>query len=253
MPRRILIVEDDADVRRALSIRLKAAGFDVTTAVDGASAEASARELPPDLVLLDLGLPAGDGYAVMDRIRRIGRLAGVPVVVLSARDPVTEEPRARSAGAVAYLAKPPDPEHLLRVISHHVWEDEARPGSPAKILVVEDDRDTRAGLIVRLESQGFEVAEALDGASALAVGVRERPDLILLDLGLPAGDGFALLQRFRSHAALSSVPVIVLSARDPAGNRDRALEAGAVEYFQKPADDGALLAAIRSALQADTA
>jgi len=249
MQRRILIVEDDADVRRALTIRLKSAGYDVTTAADGASAITAARDLPPDLVLLDLGLPGGDGYAVMDRIRRIGSLSRIPIVVLSARAPKTEEPRSKAAGAVAFLSKPPDPARLLQVIAENVWEVGARPRSAAKILVVEDDLDTRTGLTIRLESHGFEVVEAVDAASAVAVAVRERPDLILLDLGLPAGDGFALLHRFRSHGALSSVPVIVLSARDAASNRAKALDSGAAEYFQKPADDKALLEAIRRALR----
>lgn len=249
MQRRVLIVEDDADVRRALAIRLKAAGYEVTTAADDASAIAAARDVPPDLILLDLGLPGGDGYAVMGRIRRIGRLSRIPIVVLSARDPRTEEPRSKAAGAVAFLSKPADPAHLLRVIADHVWQTEARPGSAPKILLVEDDLDTRTGLTIRLEGHGFDVVEAVDAASAMAVAVRERPGLILLDLGLPAGDGFTLLHRFRSHGALHSVPVIVLSARDPASNRARALDLGAVDYFQKPADDKALLEAVRRALR----
>jgi len=248
MRHRILIVEDDADVRRALTIRLKAAGYDVTTAADETGALAAARDSPPDLVLLDLGLPRGDGYEVMDRIRRIGRLAAVPVVVLSARDPETEGPRSRAAGAVAFLTKPPDPGQLLRVIADNVSKVGARPRTTPKILLVEDDLDTRTGLSIRLEAHGFDVVEAPDGASAVAVAVRERPDLIILDLGLPGGDGFALIQRFRTHAVLSPTPVIVLSARDPAANRARALDWGAAEYFQKPADDQALLEAIRRAL-----
>ena len=129
-----------------------------------------------------------------------------------------------------------------------MWEPAARIDAHPKILLVEDDPDTRAGLAIRLESQGFDVVEALDGASAMGVAVREQPDLILLDLGLPAGDGFVLLQRFRSHGALSSVPVIVLSARDAATNRQKALDAGAVDYFQKPADGPALIEAIRKAI-----
>ena len=248
MKRRILVVEDDADLRRALSIRLKAAGYEVTATADGTSALASARETPPSLVLLDLGLPVVDGYEVMDRIRRIGGLAGVPIVILSARDPAQEEARARAAGAVAFVPKPHDPARLLRVIAEQLWEPAARIDAHPKILLVEDDPDTRAGLAIRLESQGFDVVEALDGASAMGVAVREQPDLILLDLGLPAGDGFVLLQRFRSHGALSSVPVIVLSARDAATNRQKALDAGAVDYFQKPADGPALIEAIRKAI-----
>jgi len=247
--KRILIVEDDADVRRALTIRLTAAGYDVTSAADGTDAVAAARDVPPDLVLMDLGLPTIDGYALMDRIRRIGGLAGIPIVVLSARDRVTEEPRSRAAGAVAFFTKPPDSDQLLRVIADNLWKVEEESSETPKILLVEDDLDTRTGLIIRLEAHGFEVVEALDAASAIAVGVRDRPDLIILDLGLPGGDGFALIQRFRNHGALSSTPVIVLSARDASTNRARALESGAVEYFQKPADDQALLDAIRKALQ----
>lgn len=249
MQRRILIVEDDADLRRALTTRLRAAGYDVTNASDGPSALESARGLPPDLVLLDLGLPAGDGYSVMDRIRRTGELKHVPIVVLSASDPRTEEAKARARGAVAFLAKPADSQHLLRVIADHVWPPRTKAASAAKILVIEDDADTRAGLVIRLESHGFRVAEAWDGATAVAVGARELPDLVLLDLGLPAGDGFTVLQRLKSHGALSSVPVIVVSARDVATNRERALGAGAVAYFQKPADAAELLQAIRQALR----
>jgi DNA-binding response OmpR family regulator len=221
----------------------------VTTAADGASALASARQTPPHLVLLDLGLPAGNGYVVMERIRRMGSLAAVPIVVLSGRDARQEEPRSRAAGAVAFLTKPPDTDELLRVIAENVWAADPKPGSAEKILLIEDDQDTRVGLALRLEHHGFHVVEAMDAASAVAVGVRERPDLVVLDLGLPAGDGFAVLQRFRSHAALSSTPVIVLSARDRATNRPRALDLGAVDYFQKPADEQALLDAIRKALR----
>jgi DNA-binding response OmpR family regulator len=81
----------------------------------------------------------------------------------------------------------------------------------------------------------------------------ELPDLVILDLGLPAGDGFLVLERMRGLADLAAIPVIVLSARDPAGNKQRAIDAGAAAFFQKPPDNHEFLAAIRQALGETTA
>jgi DNA-binding response OmpR family regulator len=80
------------------------------------------------------------------------------------------------------------------------------------------------------------------------VARREVPDLVILDLGLPAGDGFLVLERLRGLTDLVATPVIVLSARDPADNKKRALDAGAVAFFQKPPDNHEFLTAIRQAL-----
>ena len=76
------------------------------------------------------------------------------------------------------------------------------------------------------------------------------PDLIILDLGLPVGDGFVVIQRLRAIVSLAHIPIIVLSGRDPALNAERALLAGAQAFFQKPADNNVLLAAIERALGA---
>jgi two-component system KDP operon response regulator KdpE len=78
---------------------------------------------------------------------------------------------------------------------------------------------------------------------------KEKPHLIILDLGLPAGDGFAVLKNLQQYPALAEIPVIVLTARDPEGNERRTLEAGATAFFQKPADNDELLGVIRACLQ----
>ena len=83
---------------------------------------------------------------------------------------------------------------------------------------------------------------------AMSEAKKNQPDLILLDLGLPAGDGFLVMERLTKTPSLSGTPIIVVSARDPAINKDRAINAGATAYFQKPADNDALLAAIKQAL-----
>ena len=117
-----------------------------------------------------------------------------------------------------------------------------------KILIVDDDPQLLLGLTPRLKANGYGVVTASDRIAAVAVARRETPNLILLDLGLPGGDGFLVLERLRNMAELSAIPVIVLSARDPADNRRRALSGGATAYFQKPPDNHELLTAIRQAM-----
>ncbi|HTU50052.1 MAG TPA: response regulator [Acidobacteriaceae bacterium] len=118
----------------------------------------------------------------------------------------------------------------------------------SKILVVDDDPDLVRALRLRLRANNYEVTTASDGYSAIAQAQKERPALIILDLGLPVGDGFVVLDRLQNIDALSGVPVIVLSARDPQANEERALKAGASAFFQKPADNDELLNVIRVSL-----
>lgn len=114
-----------------------------------------------------------------------------------------------------------------------------------RILVVDDDNDLVRALRLRLVANNYEVATASDGYAAIASAKKERPALIILDLGLPVGDGFVVLDRLQNVDTLADVPVIVLSARDPQSNEERALKAGAAAFFQKPADNDELMNAIR--------
>jgi len=114
-----------------------------------------------------------------------------------------------------------------------------------KILIVEDDPDHVKALTLRLRAAGYDLLTARDGMQAVAVARREKPDVIILDLGLPGGDGYQVLRRLKVLGPLASIPVIVLSARDPAVHREKSLEAGAIAFFQKPPDSDVLLELIR--------
>ena len=120
--------------------------------------------------------------------------------------------------------------------------------SNKKILIVDDDPDVRLGLRVRLKANHYDVICAGDGISSIAEARKHQPDLIILDLGLPAGDGFSVMERLKANDSLSLIPVIVVSARDISANRGRALNAGATAFLQKPVDNAQLLAAIKHAL-----
>jgi len=135
-------------------------------------------------------------------------------------------------------------------IRDHINEEcRQEPMTQKKILVVDDDPYIRLGLEVRLNAYHYDVAFAIDGATSIVEARRYKPDLILLDLGLPAGDGFSVLERLKASESLSSIPVIVVSGRDRVGNRERALKAGAKTFLQKPMANDKLLAAIRLLLE----
>jgi DNA-binding response OmpR family regulator len=120
--------------------------------------------------------------------------------------------------------------------------------SNQKILIVEDDADVRLGYHVFLKANHYDACFAADGNSAVSEARKHLPDLVILDLGLPAGDGFKVLEWFRGNPNLAVIPVIVVSARDLHGNKERALKAGAKAFLQKPWDDEELLALISQLL-----
>lgn len=116
------------------------------------------------------------------------------------------------------------------------------------ILLVEDDEDTRFALRIRLNANGYATREAHDVDGALAAVASERPDLILLDLGLPGGGGLAVLERLRGDVDHVSIPVVVLSARPAATARDAALAAGAAAFIEKLVDNRELLTTVEALL-----
>jgi two-component system KDP operon response regulator KdpE len=124
---RVLIVEDEPALLRALRIDLRARGYEVLTAATGQDALAQASALPPDVVLLDLGLPDGDGTAVITALRAWSR---APVIVLSGRTSAQDKIGALDAGADDYVTKPFAMDELLaRLRSVLRREDGVRPGA----------------------------------------------------------------------------------------------------------------------------
>src|SRR5690606_37097205 len=116
----------------------------------------------------------------------------------------------------------------------------------ARVLVVDDERPIRRFLRVALGSAGYAVVEADSVRSALEQAAATRPDLVILDLGLPDGDGVDVIRRLREW---SEIPIIVLSVRGQESDKIQALDAGADDYLTKPFGTGELLARLRAALR----
>jgi len=160
---RVLIVEDEPQLRRALGINLRARRYDVETVADGAGALQAAAASPPDLVILDLGLPDMDGEEVVRGLRGWTR---VPIIILSARDTQHDKVNALDAGADDYLTKPFGMDELLARMRAALRR--AQPGEDAPVITTETftidlavKRVTRGDNEVRLTPTEWHLLEVL--------------------------------------------------------------------------------------------
>ena len=117
MSKKILIVDDEMDIVRVVTIRLRAAGYEVVSACDGVTATQTAMREVPDLIILDIGLPGGDGYKIAERLSKNVKTMGTPIIFLTARTSPEDMKKAMAAGAFAFLMKPFETAELLEAIS----------------------------------------------------------------------------------------------------------------------------------------
>jgi CheY-like chemotaxis protein len=116
------------------------------------------------------------------------------------------------------------------------------------VLLIDDDNIFLLTIGVRLKSMGYAVCTAKDAASAISVVRKTGPDVIVLDVSLPAGDGFLVAERLRNLIVSAATPIIFITASERPGLRERALKTGAVAFLNKPFDATTLADAIESAL-----
>jgi DNA-binding response OmpR family regulator len=121
--KKILIVDDERDIVKALMIRLQRAGYDVVTAFDGAQGVFMAHKENPDLIILDIRMPAGNGFSVAERLKRSDHTLTIPVIFLTGSPETNAEEKARAVGARFYIKKPYDPEELLDAIKRALEKD----------------------------------------------------------------------------------------------------------------------------------
>jgi CheY-like chemotaxis protein len=187
---------------------LESFGCQVLTAASGEEGITVAQAQRPDLITLDLVMPGMTGWEALRALKDDDELRGIPVVIVSAFAATT--PRGGLLGAVDMLSKPVDRDDLLRV----VWKNVSRRGQRGRILLVEDDEDTRVMITEYLEEYGLEVLTASDGIEALRLVKQESPDAVVLDLVMPVMDGRGFLDELRTTPYQSGLPVIVLTGKD---------------------------------------
>ena len=234
----VLVVDDDANSRDVLAETLRRAGLRAAEAAGGAEGLRLARELRPDLVTLDVLMPGVDGWAVLREFKADPATAEIPVVIATITD---ERALGYALGAVGYVTKPFERAELVRTVRRHLGR-----AAGGTVWVVEDDAHTRDLLRRGLEREGWAVRDATTVAGALALTAGPPPDLVLLDLLLPDGTGFEVLD-----ALGDDVPVVVLTAKDVTDAERRRLNGHVESVLEKGrAGQTDVLAEVRRVLAA---
>jgi CheY-like chemotaxis protein len=263
-PRRVLLVEDDAE-SRSQTARLIGDGENVTVdeVATGAQALAALRDGGYDCVVLDLGLPDMDGLELLEKLEREG-VELPPVIVYTCRDLSREEEIGLREHTESVIVKDVrSQERLLDEVSlflHRVvskmpekqrriildLHDTDALLRDKKVLIVDDDMRTTFAMSNFLSGRGMKTLKAENGEKALRL-LEENPDvdLVLMDIMMPVMDGYEAIKRIRNQEQFRKLPVIALTAKAMAEDREKCLAAGANDYLPKPVDQERLVSLMR--------
>lgn len=161
MSRRLLVVDDEPNLLRAVAACLRSEGYDVTTVRSGADALVSLAETIPDLIISDIRMPGMDGYKMVSRIRASPRIALIPIIFLTAKDQKADRIEGFRAGADAYITKPFEPDELLAVIVSIFNRIERTRGEMARLVGEVDLTETSIAYDEELTDAENRIAEAV--------------------------------------------------------------------------------------------
>ena len=272
----VLIADDDGDFLTVLAQRCKALGLNVQVATDGLVAIATLAREEPDLLILDIDMPAVGGMGVAQKLLSDPNVRPIPVIFCTGQSDAATIERCKALGA-HYVTKGADAWSNLKPIICRLlaMQDEVAevtgetpaPVAPApaeqspaalpKVLFVDDDPDMRRVMQIRLRACGVDVHTASTAMQALWMAMKEVPDVIITDYHMPEGSGQYLVGRLKGTPLLKDIPVIMLTGASIGNSRDFALERrflgeyGASAFLSKPVDLDVLLGALSEHIAID--
>jgi signal transduction histidine kinase/CheY-like chemotaxis protein len=227
----ILVVDDDPIVRNVVREHLRRNGYTVIETATGEEALEAVTKQPVDAMLLDLCMPGMSGWETLERLKRNPQTADIPVVVLSVLSPSTRT--ADVPTTQGWVQKPFHESLLLTEIGRAL-----HPGSGrGRILLVEDDEDLATVVLSGFRSTGEQPAISIDHVSSISDAEiyceKTPPDLLILDLTLRDGSGFALVDWLRRQPKLRTLPLVVYSGSELSEVEMTQLRLGPTQFLTK--------------------
>jgi diguanylate cyclase (GGDEF)-like protein len=241
-----LVVEADPVLRDTLAGAVERAGLSLRTASTRAEALAALDDRMPEAILVDVELPDGSGYALVERIRATPGGEAIAVLLVGGSVNVFDRVEAIHCGADGLFEKPIDEEVIERRLQQLL--ERARAEAP-RVLSVEDDPDQAAFVRSVLESAGYEVAVATNPGEFEEALIAFRPDLVLMDILLPGVSGYDLARCLRQDERYATLPVIFLTTEQQLHGRIEAVKAGGDDHLAKPIVPGLLLSTVAARIE----
>ena len=221
----VLVIDDDPTVHDLIERFLTKENFQVRTANSGAEGIRLAKSLEPDAITLDVMMPDLDGWSVLAALKADVKTSQIPVIMVTMVD---NQNLGYALGAADYIMKPIGKNNLRNIL--HKYNSQA---TFDKVLIVEDDSNTRDLLRRQLLDYSAKVLEAENGRQALDILDHDIPELIISDLIMPEMDGFELVMKLRQNPQWSSIPVIILTAKELTLIERKKLQGRVKQVFQK--------------------
>jgi CheY-like chemotaxis protein len=262
--KRLLIVEDNEIERQAIVELLHYTDIEIVTVSNGGEAIDALTRSAFDCMVLDLRLPDMTGFELLERLHVEPPLADIPVVIFTGKElTASEQTQLRHMAKSIVIKDVESTERLLdetALFLHRVVADLPKEKQVMlervhaankvlrgqKALVVDDDARNVFALASLLENQEMEVITATSGRMALEIAART-PDLsiVLMDIMMPDMDGYETIRNIRGDPRFGSLPILALTAKAMAGDREKCIEAGASDYISKPVNTDHLLSLMR--------
>jgi signal transduction histidine kinase/CheY-like chemotaxis protein len=223
----ILVCDDDPGIRTVVAEHLHRQGYTVIEASSGEQALVLAAEHQVEAILLDLYMPGLSGWETLQHLRNNPVTAHVPVVVLSV---LSSTLRPQLTGdAQGWVQKPFNEKLLFAELGRILHNGDG----PTHILLVEDDMDLASVVIASFQNAAVHIAHAGTRQQAIRQCIDRPPDLLILDLTLPDGDGFTLVEWLRQQPTLRALPLVVYSGREISDGERTKLRLGPTEFLTK--------------------
>ncbi len=228
----ILIVDDSAIVRKALTRQLEQFGARVTQAEDGQQGIEVALSDHFDLIIADVEMPRLNGFGLCEKLKDLPGTRSIPVIMLSSLDADRDIEQGFKAGAAAYVSKSQAKTQLIETIERVLEKSTFHHNR--LVLVVDDSHIVRRLVTQALEEAGVKVVTAENGRQALKCIAEQRPDLIISDLDMPEMNGIDFCKTLHADPDLSVIPLVIMSGNSDRSMMRRLLSLGAAGYLVKP-------------------
>lgn len=246
MSKKILVIDDEADIREIVRLLLKDEGYEVIEAANGQEGILKAQNEKPDLIVLDIMMPGINGFEVAKHLKDDPNTKNIPIIILS----VLAQDCQYRQGILDYISKPFRQEELVNTV-HKIFGKADGKVAKKIVLVVDDDPDIVDIICLCLKDNFMLAEKAYNGIEAIDKAKNKSIDLILLDINMPGMNGFEVIKHLKEDKKTYDIPIVVLTGTYISEeDKNHGLTLGVSKYLTKPFSADDLVKEIKGAFHA---